>query len=364
MKRVLLALALLGATVSAQSQQKPVRNTQDRLPPRFQQDDKDNDGTVSREEFSGPPRLFERLDDNNDGKIEPAEIMRRRLHRNPQQPTFTPPDDLLYQPDVVYGKGGDVDLKLDLLTPKTRTSSPRPLLVFVHGGAFRAGDKRTGLNRLVPFARDGYVCASINYRLSQQAIFPAQIQDCKCAIRYFRAHADRYGIDPNRIGVWGSSAGGHLVAMLGTAGDVESLEGNGGWQDQSSRVQAVCDWYGPANLISITQQESRMDHAGPDAPEAQLIGGPIHENPDKALKASPITYVTPDDPPFLIMHGTKDPTVPFEQSRELADALQKAGVKVTFVPLKEAGHGGPQFRSDDVNARVATFFDAILKPDK
>ncbi len=258
--------------------------------------------------------------------------------------------------DVVYGKGGWRDLRLDIYRPKERPAQPMPVLIWIHGGAWRAGNKRSGAGHLVPFAKMGVFCASISYRFTQEAPFPAQIEDCKCAVRYLRAHAEEYGIDPGRIGVWGSSAGGHLVAMLGTTGGVEDLEGTGGWEGHSSTVQAVCDWFGPADLLSMADQPSRMDHNGAASPEGRLVGGVVKDNPEKARRASPVTYIDKDDPPFLIMHGTKDMVVPFAQSEILYEKLEAAGVDATFVPIEGAGHGGLGFRSAETRKLIAEFF--------
>ena len=157
----------------------------------------------------------------------------------------------------------------------------------------------------MPLAAKGYAVASINYRLSQHAVFPAQIEDCKAAIRWLRANAAKYHLDPDHIGVWGASAGGHLVALLGTTGSVKELEGKGGNLDQSSRVQCVVDWFGPTDLATMGGS-----HDKPGSPESRLIGGPVQENKEKARKASPLTYVSKDSAPFLIMHGDQDNTVP------------------------------------------------------
>ncbi len=212
--------------------------------------------------------------------------------------------------------------------------------------------------RLIEFAQKGYFCATIEYRLSGEAPWPAQIEDCKCAIRFLRAKADEYGLDPKRIGVWGSSAGGHLVAMLGTAGDQKQFEGKGGWPDQSSRVQAVCDWFGPADLTWAIPREGQGGRAGASNAVVALLGGPGPDLMEKARRASPITYVTPDDPPFLIMHGDQDRLVPISQSEKLRDALKEAKVEVKYQVVEGAGHGfgGPK----EVKA-VMEFFDANLK---
>jgi acetyl esterase/lipase len=218
-----------------------------------------------------------------------------------------------------------------------------------------AGSKEGG-GPALPFLRKGYAVASINYRLSQHAKFPAQIEDCKAAIRWLRAHAKMYHLDPDHIGVWGASAGGHLVALLGTSGDVKDLDGRDGPTGQSSRVQAVVDWFGPTDVTRMGGAHNR-----PDSPEGRLIGGPVQENKEKAERANPIAYVSKDDPPFLILHGDKDPTVPFNQSELLADALRKAGVDVTLCPVKGAGHGGREFASEENRRLVEAFFEKHLK---
>ncbi|MCU0786401.1 MAG: alpha/beta hydrolase, partial [Verrucomicrobia bacterium] len=227
-----------------------------------------------------------------------------------------------------------------------------------HGGAWRAGSKENCPARR--FVARGYAVASINYRLSQHAIFPAQIEDCKAAIRWLRAHAAEYHLDPKRFAAWGSSAGGHLVALLGTTGDIKDFD-KGEHLDQSSRVQAVVDWFGPTDFTQMSKYSlpnSKFDHDAAEAPEALLIGGPVQENKDKAARANPITYVSKADPPFLIMHGNRDNLVPYQQSELLRDALQKAGVPVTLKIIEGAGHG---FGGPEVNRTVEEFLDAQLK---
>jgi acetyl esterase/lipase len=274
-----------------------------------------------------------------------------------QVPPPLPPDVELIR-DVEYGAGGGRPLKMHLIRPKTPPKDAMPVVVWIHGGAWRAGNKDSGIGNLARFARRGYFCASIEYRLSQEAIFPAQIEDCKCALRFLRAKAKEYNLDPNRIGVWGSSAGGHLVALLGTSGDVKELEGKGGWQEFSSRVNAVCDFFGPTDFLKMKDFPSNIDRNSPNCPEALLVGGSLEQNKDKAAKANPITYITKDDPPFLIMHGDKDPIVPFNQSELLHEALKKAGVDVTFHTVKDAGHG---FGGPEIQKMVDEFFDKHLK---
>ena len=185
--------------------------------------------------------------------------------------------------DIVYGRGGDTDLKLDVDLPALERKGPLPVVVWIHGGAWRAGSREG--TRASGLVEQGFATVSISYRLTREAIFPAQIHDCKCAIRWIRAHAGKYGFDPKRIGVWGSSAGGHLVAMLGTSGGVKELEGRGGWADEDSRVQAVVDFYGPSDLLAMADAPSHVIHIdlnGPRSPEGAIVGGTVKENPEAA----------------------------------------------------------------------------------
>ena len=277
-------------------------------------------------------------------------------------PALPPSVELL--PDVVFGTGGGRDLTLDIVRPRVAPAKRMPAIVFIHGGAWQNGSSKGGIGGLVPFAKEGYFGASINYRFTQEAVFPAQIEDCKCAIRFLRAHAAAYNIDAAHIGVWGASAGGHLVALLGTAPDVPALEGTGGWSNQSSRVQAVCDWFGPTDFLSITNAppgpNGRIWGAS-GSPEARLLGGPVLEHLDTARQASPVCHITRDAPPFLILHGDQDPTVPFQQSVTLAAALKQAGVPVTFETLPGAGHGGTAFSTPTIAAQMRAFFDGALR---
>ena len=191
------------------------------------------------------------------------------------------------------------------------------------------------------FLTRGYALASINYRLSQHARFPAQIEDCKAAVRWLRAQADPFKLDPNRFAAWGPSAGGHLAAMLGTTGHTTAFD-VGENLDLPSRVQAVVDYFGPTDFLQMDSQRlpDGMLHDAPDSPESQLAGGPIQENRDKVVRANPITYVTRRVPPFLVVHGDQDPLVPYGQSLLLVEALRKAGADVIFYTVAGAGHGG------------------------
>lgn len=269
------------------------------------------------------------------------------------------PDGAIAHRDLAYVPNGHERQKLDLFLPKEGTNLP--LIINIHGGAFKAGSKEQGVP--LDYLRQGYAVASINYRLSQHAKFPAQIEDCKAAVRWLRAHAAEHRIDPNRFAAWGASAGGHLAAMLGATGDVKDFD-VGANLDQASHVQAVVDYFGPTDFLQMDAHRlpSGMTHDPANSPESELIGGAIKENQDKAAKANPITYVTPGDPPFLICHGDQDSLVPHHQSELLEAALKKAGVPAIFYTVKGAGHGG--FKDPKVPEMTREFLAKHLKPLK
>lgn len=249
--------------------------------------------------------------------------------------------------DVEYGRAGDRSLTLDVYQPKNRTADLLPVIVWIHGGGWRGGDKASG-GRLSSFVATGrYVGVSVGYRLSGEAVWPAQIHDCKAAIRWIRANAKKYGINPDRIGVWGSSAGGHLVSLLGTSSDIEPLEGDCGTPSVSSRVACVVDFCGPTDMVIFR-------HAAAD----QLFGKPVAERQAEARAASPAAHVSNDDPPFLIVHGTDDRTVPIAQAELFHEKLKESGVDVTFVRVEGGGHG---IGGSEVMGRVVSFFDKHLR---
>jgi acetyl esterase/lipase len=256
---------------------------------------------------------------------------------NPAPRRFPLPPGVRTMKDLEYGRGSGRAMLLDLYLPEKAEHS-LPLIIWIHGGAWLSGSKDAPSPAL-RFIPRGYAVAHVGYRLSQEAKFPAQIHDCKAAVRWLRANASKYNLDPDKFVAWGSSAGGHLVALLGTSGGVAELDGEVNNLKQSSRVQAVIDWFGPTDFLHIGDFESDIRHNAPDSPESRLIGGALLDNKDKAAKASPITYVSKESPPFLIMHGDQDRTVPFNQSELLYDALKKADADVTFVSMKGAGHG-------------------------
>ncbi len=269
---------------------------------------------------------------------------------------------------------GNVRHDLDIYLPDSGKGR-FPVIVYIHGGGWQNGNKNN-VDPVVPIIEKGYALVSINYRLSGEAVYPAQINDCKAAIRWIRAHADTYNLNASRIGVIGSSAGAHLVALLGTSGDISShtvgnvtmdIEGNiGGNSGYSSRVQAVSDWYGPTDFLKMSDFPSNIDHDAPDSPESKLIGGSIQENPDKCALADPITFASHDDAPLLIIHGTADMTVPFNQSELLYQALEplfdSTGTEITLFPVDGAGHGFGSTMNDETFTMMADFFDRTINP--
>jgi acetyl esterase/lipase len=264
--------------------------------------------------------------------------------------------------DVVFGTGGGRELKMHLVLPKETSKTPAPVYVWIHGGGWQAGTKEGGIGQLIPLVRQGFVGATIEYRLTGEAAFPAQIEDCKCAIRFLRAHAEKYNLDVDRIAVGGSSAGGHLVALLGTSGGVPELEGKGGWPDHSSSVQAVIDLYGPTDFELFVTAKGYESHNRDGSPESKLLGGgEVLKNPEGIQRVNPITYIDRTDPPFLIIHGSADRTVPPNQSQALHAALKEAGVECELHIIQGAGHGGPQFGEPQVREMQEQFLLKQLK---
>lgn len=250
--------------------------------------------------------------------------------------------------DLPYAGTANPRQTLDLAIPKESTSEKkgRPLVIWIHGGGWKNGDKQSGhrLDRLRTLVQTGrYAGATVAYRLSGEAHWPAQIHDCKAAIRWLRGNAKKHGIDPQKIAVWGSSAGGHLVSMLGSSGGVKELEGKlGKHLDQSSRVSAVVNYYGPSALLQMDDFPSKIVHNDPNSPESQLIGSPIQKAKKKSMQASPLHQVSPDDAPHIHFHGTDDPLVPFNQSEIYHKALKKAGVQSILITSKGGGHNMPR----------------------
>ncbi|HEY8748165.1 MAG TPA: alpha/beta hydrolase [Tepidisphaeraceae bacterium] len=277
-----------------------------------------------------------------------------------------PPKGVKVESDLQYVPGGDKSQSLDLYLPEVASERPLPLIVYIHGGGWSGGSK-AGCPA-VGYVKQGYAAASVEYSFSQKAVFPAQIQDCQAAIRWLRANSKKYNLDPDHIGVWGASAGGHLVALLGTAGGKKLFPLIGGNEDQSDRVQAVCDWFGPADFNTVMAQaeaDSRIKSVikfnTKDDPYSNLIGVHLGSDIEKGKAVSPVHYVGKDSAPVLIMHGDRDALVPFAQSEEFAEALTKAGVQVVLQKFPGAGHGGPAFQLPAAGDLMKAFFDKNLK---
>jgi acetyl esterase/lipase len=229
---------------------------------------------------------------------------------------------------------------LDLYLPASKSvKPPYKVIVWIHGGSWLGGDKNMDCLPCKLYS-DKYAVASLNYRFSNEAVFPAQIYDIKAAVRFLRGNAKKYHLDKDRIAVWGTSAGGHLAALLGTSGDVKPLEGSSGWNKESSKVQAVIDWCGPTDFTTIESQAGPNNKIRFDKPGTalyDLMGAAMDKQ--SLASASPVRYVTKDDPPFLIMHGDLDDAIPPAQSQELYEVLRDAGVDANYHLLKGYAHG-------------------------
>jgi acetyl esterase/lipase len=257
--------------------------------------------------------------------------------------------------DLQYAERESGPLALDLYVPED--ASATPLVVSIHGGGWQSGD-RTQTGDTLRLVERGYALASVSYRLTDAATFPAQIRDCRAAVRWLRAHAEEYGLDPDRVAACGWSAGGHLAALLGTAPDA-SFGGPDVHPEQSHRADAVLDFFGPTDLLAMGDQESDLDHTAADSPEGKLLAGPVKERTDRARRASPLTYVDGTEPPFLVVHGSADGVVPRPQSDQFVSALADADDAVTYHVVAGGGHGG--FDDPTVPALVDGFLDRHLK---
>lgn len=251
-------------------------------------------------------------------------------------PRVEDPQPLTFIPDIQFGEADGKPLLLDFMSPQVLADTSRPTVIWLHGFGWFAGTRRDNLeiSMCALLATHGFVAVSIEYRLSGEATFPAQIHDVKAAIRWLRANAETYGIDPAHIGICGGSAGGGLAALAGLTGDVPELEGDSGSPGHSSRVQAVAVASSPSDFLR-SGGEMRNDT---DGPVTRLFGGTVAEKRDLMQLASPIAHVSRNAPPFLIAHGTLDETVPFEQGKRLHQALVDAGAAAEFIPIEGAYH--------------------------
>lgn len=257
--------------------------------------------------------------------------------------------------DLPYIPGSKLKSQtLDLFLPGNVSQERVPVVVWIHGGAWEGGDKRPA--PCPELIKRGIAVAAINYRLSSEAPFPAQIHDCKAAVRYLRANATKYNLNPDKIGVWGMSSGGHLASLLGTSGGERDLEGVEGDTEQSSKVMAVCDWCGFVDFEHIPKKGWNQESVF-----YKLFKGPQDSKQNEIRLASPMAFASVDDPPFLIMHGDKDRTVSIRQSENFKKALDKAGVRCDFEVVKEGDHF---FFGPAQLTRTAEWFEEQFKPYK
>ena len=351
---MLLAFTLDCGVAQAQNERSksPDRGIAARVTTWLSEQDANGDGKIAPNESRGPLKAnFQRVDANGDGQVDRRELseLARRLARNTQrrprqanglsdaQVRTRAGDQVTVELNLAYREGNDA-WRLDLAYPKEPSDVPRPAIVFVHGGGWRGGDKRTAafIGPTLEYAAKGYVCITVNYRLERTLHC---IEDVKCAVRWLRAHADKYDVDPKRIGAYGNSAGAHLVMMLGLSADEKRLEGDGPWESFSSGVQAVAA------------------SATPTRPQ-----WPDVSDEDRKL-AAPMTFVRPDAPPLLLFHEASDRTVNVSNSDELVAALKKAGAKdVTYQRYTDgSGHGVFRTNLKETGPAMESFFDRTLR---
>ena len=276
---------------------------------------------------------------------------KKTLKLSVEKPQYITVNDITYaQVDSWFGHCRR-DLKLDIIYPETKDGKIYPCILWICGGAWLMMDKSAHNLYLSRLASSGFVVASVEYRTSNQGPYPMPLQDVKAAIRYLKAHADRFRINKEQIGVMGESAGGYLTCMA--ALDNDPANDVGDYLDQSSQVQAACPWYPPTNVSSFPYDDVVKAAM---SPESQLLGYNVMTNKEDAVKQSPVSRVTPAAPPFLIIHGTQDRTVPFTQSEELYDVLEKAGCDVTLLALDGADHADLMFFQDETWESIVQFF--------
>jgi len=264
--------------------------------------------------------------------------------------------------DQPYAGNENAKQMVDVYLPKKRSSEkPLPVIALIHGGGWVNGDRLGYGAQAVQLARTGdYAAVTVGYRLTKEAAWPAQVHDCKAAIRWIRAHAEELNLDADKIAVWGSSAGGHLSSLLGTSGDVKELEGDLGPHTRfSSRVQAVVNLCGPEDFTQALMFDKDARPIWKDEAVSGLLGGNARDRAAEAKAASPLTYVSRDDPPFITFHGTKDQRVAFLHASLIHDALGKAGVTSLLVPITDGGHGSVSH--PEVKVRGMQFTDKILR---
>lgn len=268
------------------------------------------------------------------------------------------PDPVVVKNDLIYGIVDSIELKLDLAQPVQESHTPQPCVVVIHGGAWRQGDKAQHRMEIRKLAEQGYVAASIAYRFCPDHRFPAQVHDVKQAVRFLRSKASEFGIDPDRFGAVGYSAGAHLAMMLGVTDTDDGLEGRELWTtniDQPSKVQAVVSYFGPTDLTQGNIPAVSVPLL------ADFIGGLMPDFRDVYAKASPISFVDSSDSPMLLFQGTSDPLVPYQQAIVMTEKMSQAGVDGRMELLFGAGHGWGGNQRDHTAEETLQFFDAHLR---
>ena len=290
-----------------------------------------------------------------DHKCEEDFIMKEKLMINTTKPQYVQVSDITYaQVDSWYDHCRR-DLKLDLIYPEDMSDKRYPCIVWICGGGWMRMDKSAHLSYLSTLAHQGFVVCSVEYRTSNEGCYPMQIEDVKAAIRYLKAHADRYRIDKEHFGAMGESAGGFLTCMA--AFDHDKVHDVGEYLEESSSIQAACPWYPPTNLSTFKYKDAEECAA---SMESLLLGYNTMRNIKEAYNSSPVSKVTKDAPPFLIIHGINDQTVPFEQSEELYDKLIENGCDADLIALEGADHADLQFFQDELWDRIIEFFKTKL----
>ena len=277
-----------------------------------------------------------------------------------QQPTIPAmPDNVIYEPNLDYAPAVGGKLAMDIVRPRDNSVAGRPTVLCIHGGGFRAGARQSYLPLCIKLAQRGYVAATVTYRLAPKSQFPAPVHDVKAAVRWLRANAAKFAIDPERIGVTGGSAGGHLALFLGLTSGIAEFEGYGPNPEQSSRVAAVVDYYGPTDF---TKSYGKSVDAAQVLP--QFLGGDLEHARLAHIKASPLNWVSPSSAPVLAIHGTKDRYVAYEQSQWLVDRLQAAGVPATLETMEGSDHGFRGEYLERAEKLLFAFFDKHLANPK
>ncbi len=347
----LLALAATAtiqtSTITPQTTQRPIITFE-----RFAaKNDVNQDGVVTKDEMKSRNTLFKWIDRNRDGKITREEFISFRETQKLNRERSVVPQGTKSYKGIQYAKIDGKSLKTDIYVPPVPAGSPAPpLLVWIHGGGWRKGSRKNINGAFKQMLYKGYAVASIDYRLGGISSHPKLIHDCKGAIRFLRANAKKFGYSADKIGIGGSSAGGHLVLLLGFSNGVPALEGTvGGNLEVSSKVDAIVDFYGPFDFRRIKERAPRY---------GAKVNSPL------VITASPITYLDPKDPPVLIFQGDKDHVVPCDQSIFLNKVCKEKGVESHLTLIKGAQHGGEEFITNDITQKISDFFDQHIRKGK